>query len=165
MLAADASGHRLEEEMLSFGRQLGPLVASQRKSVEQCLSVAMIRELRSVQAKYRMAGALVGEGVLGSEPLVLLTLERMQVELPGEAALRERFGLSRREAGVALLLARRASNSEIARELFISPHTARHHTEQVLLKLGVHSRFAVSTRILAESGPDQPVAAAFPAAP
>jgi DNA-binding CsgD family transcriptional regulator len=63
--------------------------------------------------------------------------------------VRNRFGLTAREASVALHLSRRRSNAEIARALRISPHTARRHTEKVMSKLDVHSRFAVRNRVLA----------------
>jgi DNA-binding CsgD family transcriptional regulator len=56
------------------------------------------------------------------------------------AGLGPRFRLTSREAEVALLLAQGYSNAELARRLGISPHTARHHTESVLAKLGVRSR-------------------------
>jgi DNA-binding CsgD family transcriptional regulator len=42
----------------------------------------------------------------------------------------------------------RLSNAEIARMLSISPHTARHHTENVLAKVGVRSRDALRRAIL-----------------
>ena len=56
------------------------------------------------------------------------------------ARLQRRFHLTNREAEVAELLQARYSNIEIAEELGISRHTARHHVQSVLLKLGVHSR-------------------------
>lgn len=65
---------------------------------------------------------------------------------PGErhlAGLRERFGLSRRQGQVALLLARRLTDKEIAANLGISRHTARRHVEIVLIRLRVHSRAEV----------------------
>ena len=37
------------------------------------------------------------------------------------------FGLTRREAQIARLLARRATNREIAEQLDVSAHTVRHH--------------------------------------
>ena len=49
-------------------------------------------------------------------------------------------GLTSREREVFALLRRRYSNAEVAQALRISEHTARHHTENVLLKLGIHSR-------------------------
>jgi DNA-binding CsgD family transcriptional regulator len=56
------------------------------------------------------------------------------------------FGLTRREAQIARLLARRATNREIAEQLDLSPHTVRHHVESIFAKLGVHSRRAVVVR-------------------
>jgi DNA-binding CsgD family transcriptional regulator len=48
-----------------------------------------------------------------------------------------------REVQVACLLVQRMTNEEIAGALGISTHTARHHTESVLLKAGVNSRRAL----------------------
>jgi DNA-binding CsgD family transcriptional regulator len=58
-----------------------------------------------------------------------------------------RFGLTGRELEVAHLLAEGRSNAAIARTLSISPHTARHHTQRVLGKLGVHSRAEAGARL------------------
>jgi DNA-binding NarL/FixJ family response regulator len=57
-----------------------------------------------------------------------------------ELALRRRFGLTTREIDVIRLLNEGASNQNVARTLHISPATARHHTESVMLKLGIHAR-------------------------
>ncbi len=61
--------------------------------------------------------------------------------------LKERFGLTRREIEVAKLLAQGQSNQAIARELNISAHTARHHTQRILAKLEVHSRGEAGAKI------------------
>jgi DNA-binding CsgD family transcriptional regulator len=58
-----------------------------------------------------------------------------------------RLGLTRREAQVACLLARRATNREIAEQLGMSPHTVRHHAENVFTKLGVRSRRGIGARL------------------
>jgi DNA-binding response OmpR family regulator len=60
-----------------------------------------------------------------------------------DAELKERFGLTARQITVARLLSEGCSNAEIAKRLEMSYFTARNHTEQVLLKLGVSSRAAV----------------------
>jgi DNA-binding CsgD family transcriptional regulator len=57
------------------------------------------------------------------------------------------YGLTPREVEVALLLAEGCSNAVVARQLGISPHTARHHTQRVLGKLGVHSRSEAGARL------------------
>ncbi|MBA3659139.1 MAG: helix-turn-helix transcriptional regulator [Gemmatimonadales bacterium] len=56
-------------------------------------------------------------------------------------------GLTAREFQVARLLAEGLPNSEMAARLGISSHTARHHTQHVLRKLGVHSRAAAGARL------------------
>jgi DNA-binding NarL/FixJ family response regulator len=64
---------------------------------------------------------------------------------PGRPGLQ--YGLTLREAEVAVLLAQGRSNSDIAEQLRISPHTARHHTQRILSKLGVHSRAAAGAKL------------------
>jgi DNA-binding CsgD family transcriptional regulator len=64
-----------------------------------------------------------------------------------EDGLMQQFGLTRREAQVAGLLSQGRSNQSIARELEISEHTARHHTQRVLAKLKVHSRGEAGAKI------------------
>jgi DNA-binding CsgD family transcriptional regulator len=72
-----------------------------------------------------------------SDPPLLASIADPEGELE---RLRERFGLTGRELEVARLLAAGRRNAAIAAELGISPHTARHHTQHILAKLGVHSR-------------------------
>ena len=62
----------------------------------------------------------------------------------GPAELTARFALSRREAEVALLLARGMTDAAVAERLAISLHTARRYSERVLRKLRIHSRAAVA---------------------
>ena len=57
-----------------------------------------------------------------------------------------RLGLTVREAQIARLLARRATNREIAEQLDVSPHTVRHHVENIFSKLGIHSRRSIATQ-------------------
>ena len=57
-----------------------------------------------------------------------------------EDALRRMSRLTRREREVLALLARGAGNVAIAESLVISPETARTHIQNVIAKLGVHSR-------------------------
>ncbi len=57
--------------------------------------------------------------------------------------LRQKYRLTPTQARVATLLADRLTNAEIASELRVRPNTARRHTEAVLWRLGVSSRFQV----------------------
>jgi DNA-binding NarL/FixJ family response regulator len=70
-------------------------------------------------------------------------------------SLRQKYRLSPTQARVATLLADRLTNAEIASELHVQPSTARRHTEAVLLRLGVRSRFKVVSTVaqmFAEAG-------------
>ena len=104
------------------------------------VSARMVREVETAGSRYIVRGEILRLDRPGLGPVVLIALERLGSELPPEPEVRKRFGLTKKQASVALLLAQRKSNQEIASELFISPHTARHHTERVLTKLGVHAR-------------------------
>jgi DNA-binding CsgD family transcriptional regulator/PAS domain-containing protein len=77
----------------------------------------------------------------------LVVVERAS-PYPSPSVLREQFGLTPREVEVALLLAEGRSNDAIAEALVISSHTARHHVQKVLRKLGAASRSAVSHVLL-----------------
>ena len=62
-------------------------------------------------------------------------------------SLRTRYRLTPTQARVATLLADRLTNAEIATALCIQPSTARRHTEAVLLRIGVSSRFKVAMTV------------------
>ena len=63
------------------------------------------------------------------------------------ALIQMTYGLTAREVEVATLLAHGRSNSAIAETLQISTHTARHHTQRILAKLGVHSRAEAGAKL------------------
>ncbi|HYH80137.1 MAG TPA: helix-turn-helix transcriptional regulator [Longimicrobium sp.] len=71
---------------------------------------------------------------------VVVVVETDGAALPDGQELRRRFGLTEREAEVALLLAERRSNAEIARELAVTRSTVSRHTEKIFRKLGISSR-------------------------
>ena len=100
------------------------------------------QEIRTPMGRYRLRGCTVGPETM-VESAVLVSMDRLEVEPPSPDALRKRLGLTAREAQVACLLVQRLTNDEVATALGISSHTARHHTESVLLKVGVNSRRAL----------------------
>lgn len=99
--------------------------------------------IQTAMARYRLRGCMLGPDTLDAESVVLVSVDRLNPEPPTPNALRERFGLTAREAQVACLLMQRLTNDEIASALGISSHTARHHTESVLMKVRVNSRRAL----------------------
>jgi DNA-binding NarL/FixJ family response regulator len=99
--------------------------------------------------------AVIGEvrrGALLVPPAVRARVHSLLVEgaMPRRVEppdLRVAFGLTEQEERVAWLLAERLANAEVADRLCLSPHTARHHTERVLAKLGVSRRGEVAARL------------------
>ncbi|HXY72884.1 MAG TPA: response regulator transcription factor [Actinomycetota bacterium] len=91
----------------------------------------LIEALRAV----RRGETVLPQTMLGS---VLRTLISRRREEREAAALLST--LSKREREVLTLLGGGLGHNEIARELYISPETARTHIKGILLKLGVHSR-------------------------
>jgi DNA-binding NarL/FixJ family response regulator len=78
-------------------------------------------------------------------PLLSDLLDRRRVH---EVALLKLSKLSRRERQVLALVARGKKSSEIAQELVISPETARTHVQNILAKLGVHSRLEAASFVI-----------------
>lgn len=77
----------------------------------------------------------------------LVVVERVS-PFPLAGGIEARFGLTPREAEVALLLAEGLSNDAIAETLIVSPHTVRHHVQKVLRKLDCDSRAAVAHTLI-----------------
>ncbi len=106
------------------------------------------RSVRLAGGECRLQGAYVGVDLFGEGASVLVSVGVPPDDPLSAERLRERFGLTRKQSRVARLLVEGLRNDEIARRLFISPHTARHHVEQIRLKVGGHTRAAVAARIL-----------------
>lgn len=108
--------------------------------------VALPCVVHTQRRDYRIGGVQLGPTLLGREG-ALVTVERIGLPLPETPALSDRFGLTPREAEVALHLARGHTDREIAAALTISHSTARRHAERALQKLAVRSRAAVAARL------------------
>lgn len=100
----------------------------------------------------RFAGGAMLHTASGA-PIYVVVVERERAAaeetLPEPPELRREFGLSRREAEVALLLARRLTSQEVAEAVGFTVHTARRHTEKVLAKMGLQVREEVRQALLA----------------
>jgi DNA-binding CsgD family transcriptional regulator len=74
-----------------------------------------------------------------SPPRIALSVESARPETAAGLVL-ESYGLSPRERQVADLILTGHSTHEIARRLFLSPHTVRDHLKAIFIKTGTHSR-------------------------
>jgi DNA-binding CsgD family transcriptional regulator len=102
--------------------------------------------VRGSRAEYRVRARAVRAKAPGG--LVIVTVRRHPLAPTlSPAELADRYGLTRAETRVALLLEGAGTSRQIAEQLGISVHTARRHVEAVLKKLGVHSRAAVGARL------------------
>lgn len=147
VLAADPEGERLLSGMMQVVHSLSTLVQTGRDAPE-LVSTKPIASVQTATAHYRLRGSLLASDLFKTGRAYMVVLERLTPAWPPEETLRERFDLTRQETRVALLLAQGQTNREIAEQLFISPHTARHHTENVLEKLDLHTRRQVREKIL-----------------
>jgi DNA-binding CsgD family transcriptional regulator len=107
-----------------------------------------VREVVIGDQSFRLEGRRLHVATDSTGPIVLVHVHSLQPELPPADVLRSRFGLTKKEACVALLIAEDRTNDQIAAHLSISPHTARHHTERVLAKLDVRSRTKVRNALV-----------------
>lgn len=101
------------------------------------------RELRTEFGNLRMRASYIGPNLFGFGSSLLVSLDGVPLVPQSDASLAQCFRLTPQEIRVARLLADGRSNRDVAALLFISPHTARTHTERVLQKLGVRSRAEV----------------------
>ena len=62
-----------------------------------------------------------------------------------------KFNLTERELEVLELLKQSKSNSEIAKILFMSVHTAKAHVGSIFYKLGVHDRVGAVVKAIQEN--------------
>lgn len=104
--------------------------------------------LDTAAGSYTLEGIHVAPGVLGEDEAVLLSLRLPPPDPFCEVILKRRYALTKKQVMVARLVAQGLRNDEIARRLYISEHTARHHVEQIKLKVGAHTRAAVAARII-----------------
>jgi DNA-binding CsgD family transcriptional regulator len=119
-----------------------------RKSAQEPRLDTGTRTIDAGGHRLHLHGTWLPPGIAGPDPAAVVIAEDQRACVPDVRTLSGLYGLTPRQAEVAQLLARGASNNEIADRLGISPHTARHHAQTILEKVGTHSRKAVGMRFL-----------------
>jgi DNA-binding CsgD family transcriptional regulator len=84
----------------------------------------------------------------GTDPLALIIEPAKASDVA--PLIVEAYGLTQRELEVTRMVARGLGTSQIAAELFLSPHTVRDHVKSVLEKVGVSSRGELVAKVFAD---------------
>lgn len=153
ILAADPEAPRIRGRMEELARAL----ARHRRMPAAVPPASVAERLATASASYGIHLSCSENGELLPGLAILVGLDRTTSPWPAEADVVRRFGLTPAEARVALLLARGKTNAEIARELTVSPATARNHTARVREKLGVDARAKVAAVLLGSGAEDAAV--------
>lgn len=144
LLVQEPERERVVSTMTAVAGELRALGRGGRGGVG-CAPAAS-RPVVTALARYAVYAAFAPALVWGADGAVQVTLAPRSASAPAPTpAVADR--LTPRELEVARLLARRATDAEVAAALGISWHTVRRHTERVLAKLGVTSRTRVAAAL------------------
>lgn len=147
-------GRYLEEALGSYARSIAdvrpPCWAKGRDGAPSTI------QYQSATGPCLLWGWCVELDRYGLGRMVLMTVQPLDPDAPSDETLRVLLGLTPKEVEVVRLLAEGRSNAGIAMALYISEHTARHHTERIMRKLEVHSRAEIGPRLrsLPRGGPN-----------
>jgi DNA-binding CsgD family transcriptional regulator len=160
LLEESPAAKSIERALGALARELAPTGSRARTPSASPTMCALV-------ASHRITGTIARLGIDGSPPLIMLRVDPLAaagVTAAGPVALTTRSPdaiallqpLTPRQRDVAVLIASGHSNAEVARQLQVSPFTARRHTEQVLARLGVHSRLQAAALLAPLLRPDPP---------
>lgn len=101
-------------------------------------------------AYFARAGKLTSPS--GKNVLRMIQIERCSGRNAASVnSLRQRFGLTEREAQVVREVLKGSSNQEVAHSLSITEHTVKDYLKKVMMKLKVNSRSMVISRVIGYS--------------
>ena len=155
MVAYAPDGRVLHENVAFHGLAANEPNASQLlREVARAARDVATREFSTRHTNYRVvARRIVVAPGTEVDVVTVRTIDALDASYATDR-VRSNFGLSPREAEVARMLVDGRPNAEIAVTLGISESTARHHTQRVLEKLGVHSRAAIPSLLLPRADGD-----------
>jgi two-component system nitrate/nitrite response regulator NarL len=101
-------------------------------------------DLREISAAIHGVAAGLGAVAPGVAGVLLESIRSAGVRL-AERTQQPSIALSPREREVLALLTRGCDNGDIARQLFVSPSTVKHHVSRLLDKIGASNRVQAAT--------------------
>jgi DNA-binding NarL/FixJ family response regulator len=118
------------------------------EAVEAGASGYLTKDIPLVQLISATRAVHRGETLIPSHMVGTLLAGLIRRRRQQDSAIRRIGCLTRREKQVLALLADGADNDHIAQTLVISPQTARTHIQNILGKLGVHSRLEAAAMVM-----------------
>jgi len=149
LLTEEPEAAVVEEAVAALARGLARYPEHSKSRPDAGGTVQATSTIHTATASYQLQGSHMTAARLGPTRTILIVARRISARAVDKAVLRDRYGLTARELDVAALVFDGLSTTDIAGHLSISIHTARRHVEQLLKKLGVHSRGAAQ-RLLRE---------------
>lgn len=107
----------------------------------------LLKDIGSTALIDAIRNAYAGDTILPSKIAKKITDAALMVSSDREIKLKRAFGLSDREAGVAMMLLDGFTNRQIASALKLSDGTARNYISTIYLKLNVENRAAAIAKI------------------
>ena len=107
----------------------------------------LLKDIGSTALTDAIRNAHAGDTILPSKIAKKITDAALMVSSDREIKLKRAYGLSDREAGIAMMIADGFTNRQIASALKLSDGTARNYISAIYLKLGVENRLAAIAKV------------------
>lgn len=107
----------------------------------------LLKDIGSTALIDAIRNAHAGDAILPSKIAKKITDAALMVSSDREIKLKRAYGLSDREAGIAMMIADGFTNRQIASALKLSDGTARNYISAIYLKLGVENRLAAIAKV------------------
>ncbi|MGN0807503.1 MAG: response regulator [Candidatus Coproplasma sp.] len=107
----------------------------------------LLKDIGSTALLDAIRNAYAGDTILPSKIAKKITDAALMVSSDREIKLKRAFGLSDREAGIAIMLSEGFTNRQIAAALKLTDGTSRNYISSIYLKLGVENRTAAIAKI------------------
>lgn len=107
----------------------------------------LLKDIGSTALIDAIRNAYAGDTILPSKIAKKITDAALLVSSDREIKLKRAYGLSDREAGIAMMILEGFTNRQIASALKLSDGTSRNYISTIYLKLGVENRTAAISKI------------------
>jgi DNA-binding CsgD family transcriptional regulator len=151
LLVENREGHMLVAAVIEFAGDFNTDLNDARHSGRD-REESVTRDVNVGRIEHEIHCTLMPEGMLGLESYALCLIKRTASKWSSyEEHLRQTWGLTEREAQVAVECLRGNKNLEIAERLRISVETVNKHLDKVYQKANVRGRAELASRLLDSS--------------